>query len=259
MTSTTDDRAVTLPGGIRMPLIGLGAWKLTGEPGYQAIRLALELGYRHLDTATMYGNEAEVGRAIRDSGVPREDIFVTTKLPPRRAGAERDTITASLRALGTDYVDLWLIHWPPGGAAPEVWREFIAARDAGLTRTIGVSNYRTGQLDELTKETGETPAVNQIEWSPSLYDAQRLAEHRERGIVLEGYSPFKSTNLRHPALTKIADAHGVRPAQIIVRWHLQRDTVVIPKSSRPERLKSNFDVYGFALTSDEMSQLDQLP
>ncbi|MGH3738288.1 MAG: aldo/keto reductase [Micromonosporaceae bacterium] len=258
MTST-DVRTVSLPGGVEMPLFGLGTWRLGGETGYAAIRHALELGYRHIDTATMYGNEAEVGRAIRDSDVPREEVFVTTKLPPRLAGAARDTLAASLRALDTEYVDLWLIHWPPGGASPETWREFVAARESGLARAIGVSNYRTGQLDELTEATGETPAVNQIEWSPSLYDARRLAEHRERGIVLEGYSPFKSTNLRHPTLTRIADAHGVTPAQVVVRWHLDHGIVVIPKSSRPERLKSNSEVYGFRLTPDEVAEIDAVP
>ncbi|MGH3717128.1 MAG: aldo/keto reductase [Micromonosporaceae bacterium] len=259
MTETTDDRAVTLPGGIQMPLIGLGTWRLTGESGYRAIREALELGYRHIDTATMYGNETEVGRALRASGVPREEVFLTTKLPPRQAGRERATIDASLRALGTDHVDLWLIHWPPGGAAPQTWREFIAARDARLARAIGVSNYHADQLDELTKATGETPAVNQIEWSPSLYDARRVAEHRDRGVVLEGYSPFKSTNLRHPTLTGIAERHGVTPAQVVVRWHLEHGFVVIPKSSRPERLKTNFDVYGFRLTDDELARIDAVP
>ncbi len=239
-------------------MLGLGTWHLTGQSGYETIRHALDLGYRHLDTATMYRNETEVGRAIADSGVPREDIFVTTKLPPSAARAARPTITQSLRALGTDYVDLWLIHWPPGGANPAAWRDVVAARADGLARAVGVSNYRTSQLDELIDATGETPAVNQIEWSPWLYDARRLAEHAARGIVVEGYSPFKRSQLRHPTLIEIAETHGVTPSQVVVRWHLEHRIVVIPKSSQPERLKNNADVYGFALTPDEVARIDDI-
>ena len=254
----TNDRTVVLPGGVEMPMVGLGTWQLRGRTGYQAMRTALELGYRHLDTATMYGNETEVGRAIRDSGVPREEVFVATKLPPSRSSRARQTLADSLRALGSEYVDLWLIHWPPGGAAPHTWREFIAARDEGLVRSIGVSNYSTRQIDELTKETGETPAVNQIEWSPFLYDPHRHAELRDRGVVLEGYSPFKTTRLSDPVLVEIAHAHGVTPPQIVLRWHLEHGFVVIPKSARPERLKTNFDVYGLTLTNDEVRRIDAL-
>jgi diketogulonate reductase-like aldo/keto reductase len=258
MTGQLDDRAVTLPVGDRMPLIGLGTWQLTGHRGYEAIRTAIDLGYRHIDTATMYRNEAEVGRAIQDSGVPREDIFITTKLPPHHSGKERDTILASLRALGTDYVDLWLVHWPPHGASPRTWREFVSARDAGLARSIGVSNYTLGQIDELRNATGETPAVNQIRWSPSLHDALVLTGHRERGVVLEGYSPFKNTDLTEPLLAKIAAAYRVSPAQVVVRWHVQHGVVVIPKSGRRDRLAANIDVYGFSLSRQEMADIDAL-
>jgi diketogulonate reductase-like aldo/keto reductase len=254
-----DQPSVALPGGVRMPLLGFGTWQATGESGYEAVRAALAAGYRHLDTATMYGNEAEVGRAVRDSGVPREEVFVTTKLPPERTGRERETIEASLRALGTDHVDLWLIHWPPSaGESVPVWREFLAAREAGLTRAIGVSNYGTDQIDELTEATGETPAVNQIRWSPSLYDGQRHAEHRERGVVLEGYSPFKTSDLADPVLTRIAAAHGVTPAQVVLRWHLDHEIVVIPKSVTPERITANADIFGFSLTPEELREVDSL-
>ncbi|HEX2416769.1 MAG TPA: aldo/keto reductase [Micromonosporaceae bacterium] len=258
MAGDTDTHTVALPGGTRMPLIGLGTWLLNGHRGYEAILTALELGYRHIDTATMYRNEAEVGRAISDSRVPREQIFITTKLPPHHAGRERDTILASLRALGTDYVDLWLIHWPPHGASPRTWREFIAVRNAGLARSIGVSNYTLSQLDELQDATGETPAVNQIRWSPSLYDPLVLAGHRERGVVLEGYSPFKNTDLADPRLVKIAAQHRVSPAQVVVRWHVQHGIVVIPKSARPERLSANIDVYGFSLSHQVIADIDAL-
>src|SRR3954449_6762538 len=192
---------VKLGDGASMPLLGFGTWRLRDEQAYRAVRDALDAGYRHVDTATMYGNEADVGRALRDSGVPREQVFVTTKLPAERAAGEAGTLEASLRALGVDAVDLWLIHWPPGGAAPRVWRELLAAQDAGRAHSGGVSNYSLAQLDELTAATGRTPAVNQIRWGPTLYDAATLAGHRERGVVLEGYSPFRTTNLHDPVLT----------------------------------------------------------
>ena len=158
----------------------------------------------------MYGNETEVGQALRDSGVPREDVFVTTKLPPERAGREQDTLAKSLRALGVSSIDLWLIHWPPAaGSSVRVWREFIAARDAGLTRSIGVSNYSTAQIDELISATGETPVANQIPWSPSgLLGEAAWPSSRERGVVIEGYSPLKGSNLRDPGAA--GDRHAAR-------------------------------------------------
>jgi 2,5-diketo-D-gluconate reductase A len=258
----TDDRAqpsVTLAGGGVMPLVGLGTWQLTGRRCYEAVRHALEVGYRLLDTATIYRNEHEVGRAVRDSGVPREELFVTTKLPPRDAGRERQTMAASLRALDMEYVDLWLIHWPPGRRARlAAWKELLAVRDEGLARAVGVSNYGVGQLDELIQATGEAPSVNQIRWSPLLFDATVLAQHRERGVLLEGYSPFKASNLRDATLAEIASAHGVSPAQVVLRWHVDHGVVVIPKSARPERIASNFDLFGFSLSDEELARIDRL-
>jgi 2,5-diketo-D-gluconate reductase A len=250
---------VALPGAVAMPLVGLGTWGLRGRRGYDAIRFALEVGYRHIDTATVYGNEAEVGRAMRDSGLQRRDVFVTTKLPPGRAGRERETIAASLRALGTDDVDLWLVHWPPGGRArPQLWRELLAIRDQGLARAVGVSNYGTGQLDELIGATGEAPAVNQIPWSPPRHDPRRLAEHRERGVVLEGYSPLKGTNLRDRVLAEVAAAHRVTPAQVVLRWHVEHGIPVIPKSATRERIAANLDLFGFSLSDQEVARIDGL-
>src|SRR4051812_28231116 len=244
---------------VDMPLLGFGTWQIRGDAAYQAVRDALEAGYRHLDTATMYGNEAEVGRALKDSGVPREDVFLTTKLPPERAGRERATIEASLRALGVDTVDLWLIHWPPHrGRSVAVWREFLAARDAGLVRAIGVSNYGIDEIDELGTATGERPAVNQIRFGPALWDADLVADHRERGIVVEGYSPFKTTDLHDPVLTRTAAAHGVDPARVVLRWHIQHEIVVIPKSRTPQRIAGNAAVDGFALSDAEMAAIDAL-
>lgn len=257
MTHTDETPTVSLPGEVTMPLVGFGTWQLQGRRGYEAIRHALDVGYRHLDTATTYGNEAEVGRALRDSGLDRRDVFVVTKLPPSGNGRERKTLAASLRALGTDYVDLWLVHWPPGGKArPNTWRELLAARDEGLARAVGVSNYSPDQLDELIDATGQTPAVNQVPWSPSRHDSRLLAAIRERGVVVEGYSPLKGTDLRAPALTETASRHGATPAQVVLRWHVDHGIVVIPKSGTPERISSNFDVFGFSLSDEEVARID---
>jgi diketogulonate reductase-like aldo/keto reductase len=249
---------VTLRGGARMPLLGFGTWQLRGRAAYEATLHALRAGYRHIDTATMYANEAEVGRALTDSGVPRDEVFLTTKLLPQQAGRAEEALDTSLAALGVARVDLWLIHSPPARDLPGVWTRLRAARDRGLTREIGVSNYSIAQIDEITSASGEAPAVNQIPWSPWQHSADRLAEHRERGVVLEGYSPFKRSDLRSPVLADIASAHGRTPAQVVLRWHLQHGIVVIPKSATPERIDENLDVYGFALTGDELATLDSL-
>jgi 2,5-diketo-D-gluconate reductase A len=251
--------SLSLPGGPAMPLLGFGTWQIRGDAAYDAVREALEAGYRHLDTATMYGNEAEVGRALRDSGVPRDEVFVTTKIPAERAGKEAATLAASLKALGVDAVDLWLIHWPPHrGRSVGMWEALLAERAAGRARAVGVSNYGVDELDELIAATGEAPAVNQIRFGPQLWDAKLVDEHRERGVVVEGYSPFKTTNLHDPALTGIATAHGVDTARVVLRWHVQHEIVVIPKSSTPERIASNARLDGFTLTADEMSVIDAM-
>ena len=253
-TPTTD-----LPNDVRMPVVGLGTANLRGEPGYHAIRAALDAGYRHLDTAAAYHNEAEVGRAVRDSGLDRADVFVTTKLPPEDAGRAAEVLDESLGRLGLDHVDLWLVHWPP--AANEVvpvWEAFRAARESGRVRAIGVSNYDLRLIDSLVDTFGEPPAVNQIPWSPSGHDPELLAAHRARGVVLEGYSPLLGTDLTDPALVAIADGHGVTPAQVVLRWHLERGIVVIPKSGNPERIRSNLDLWSFDLTDDELAVIDGL-
>ena len=248
----------TLPGGGAMPLLGFGTWQMPGRECYDAVRTALDVGYRHLDTATMYRNEAEVGRALRDSGVDRAEVFVTTKLPPREAGRAQQTLDTSRRALGVDAVDLWLVHWPPGGPGVDLWRRFLAAQDAGQARAVGVSNYSLDEIDTLTRQTGGTPAVDQIRWAPSLYDPAVEDGLRERGVVLEGYSPFKSTDLSDPVLREVADAHGVTPSQVVLRWHLEHGVVVIPKSSHRERIVANAQVTGFSLTPDEVARIDGL-
>lgn len=261
---TSDQNAVpqdsaTLTSGAAMPLLGFGTWQIKGDAATTSVRTALRAGYRHLDTATVYGNEKQVGAGLADSGVPRDDVFVTTKCPPRNVGREHDTLRASLDALGTDHVDLWLIHWPGGdGADLDVWRAFVEARDQGLTRSIGVSNYSLDQVDELTKETGETPAVNQVEWSPLLFDRAVLEGHRDRGVVLEGYSALRGGTLDNPVIREVAERHDRSTAQVIVRWHLQHGVVVIPKSEKEERIVANAQVGGFTLSEQDMAAIDAL-
>jgi 2,5-diketo-D-gluconate reductase A len=261
MTNSTNlpEDTVALTAGSAMPLLGFGTWQIKGDDAVRATATALEAGYRHIDTATVYGNEGEVGRALAESGVPRGDVFVTTKCPPRKAGHELDTLKESLDLLQTDHVDLWLIHWPGDGSSnTDIWRAFGEAREIGLAREIGVSNFDDALLDEVTEATGITPAVNQIEWSPLLYDAATVAAHRERGIVLEGYSALRGGTLDHPTILQIAERKGRTAAQVIIRWHLQHGFVVIPKSVDPERIRSNAHVAGFTLGDDDMAALDGL-
>lgn len=259
MSENHEIPSVMLASGILMPLVGFGTWQLRGNQAYQAVRTALDCGYRHIDTATIYRNEKEAGRAIRDSGVDRNDIFITTKLPGEGAGRERATLAASLRGLDTDHVDLWLVHWPPAGSAsPAVWRELLALRDEGMTRAVGVSNYSVAQIDELAEATGEAPSVNQIPWSPPQHDQKLLAAMRDRDVVLEGYSPIKGTNLRSGVLTEIAQRHGVTPAQVVLRWHLEHEIAVIPKSANAGRIAANIDLFGFTLDPGEMARIDAM-
>jgi diketogulonate reductase-like aldo/keto reductase len=252
------DENVKLASGTNMPILGLGTWQARGRSAVNAVLRALEVGYRHIDTATAYGNEAQVGQAIAESGVPREQIFVTTKLPPSRAGREQGTLEESLDALGFGYVDLWLIHWPPsGGARPDVWERLLELQAEGLAREVGVSNYSVRQVDELERATGRLPAVNQIEWSPVLFDRRVLKAHRSRGVQLEGYSPLKTMDLRDPRLVRIADEHGVTPAHVVLRWHIEHRIVAIPKSANPEHIAENAAIFGFELTPSEVERLDR--
>ena len=258
MTTDYREPAADLSTG-RMPLLGFGTWQIDDADAPEAVATALEVGYRHIDTATGYDNEAGVGRAIAASGLPRESLFVTTKLPPDHAGRERRTIEESLANLGLDHVDLWLVHWPPNGSAsPEVWQEVVRAQQDGLTLAVGVSNYSLAQIDALTQATGVTPAVNQIRWSPPIYDATEAAGLQDRGVVLEGYSPFKAADLDDPTLVRVAEAHDATTAQVIVAWHVAHGFVVIPKSSRRERIEANAAGARIQLTADEVTAVDGL-
>jgi 2,5-diketo-D-gluconate reductase A len=251
-----DDTATLAHGS--MPLLGFGTWQIKGREATDATAAALEAGYRHLDTATVYGNEGEVGAGLERSGVARDDVFVTTKCPPNRADDALGTLRRSLDLLGTDHVDLWLIHWPGDGSMVDLWQSFVEAREQGLARDIGVSNFDAALIDEVTAATGVAPAVNQIEWSPLLFDTAVVEAHRQRGVVLEGYSALRGGTLDHPTIVTIADRLGRTPAQVIVRWHLQHGIVVIPKSRQADRIRSNADVAGFELSGDDMAALDAL-
>jgi 2,5-diketo-D-gluconate reductase A len=259
MTSPERVPLVTLPVG-RMPQLGFGTWRLRGDQARAAVSKALAVGYRHIDTATMYDNEGEIGQALADSDVDRADLFLTTKIRPSDIGKERAVLHRSLRALGTDYLDLWLVHWPPSSRAGrrEMWNELLAAKAEGYVRDVGVSNYNLAEIDELTTSAGQAPAVNQIDWGPRRYDASLLTGHAERGIAVEGYSGLKNTQLDNPVLAKVAAAHSVTTAQVVLRWHLEHDITVIPKSARPDRIAANFDVFGFQLTAAEVASIDSL-
>ncbi len=250
--------AAALPGGGSMPLLGFGTSGLSGDTAVRATSEALRAGYRHLDTATIYGNERELGVALEATGVGRDDVFVASKLPPDSVARARATLEQSLEALGLDALDLWLVHWPPDGGVVPAWEALLAAQQDGLVRDVGVSNHSLDQLDELTSATGTAPAVNQVKWSPLLFDRGVIDGHRERGVVLEGYSGLKGGTLEHPVVTGIAQRVGRTAAQVLVRWHLQHGTVVIPKSQSAERIRSNADVDGFVLSDDDMVALDAL-
>jgi diketogulonate reductase-like aldo/keto reductase len=243
-----------------MPVVGFGTWKMRNDPAHEAILAAMAAGYRHIDTATMYANEAEIGRALQDSGLDRAEVFITTKIRPSDAGRASSVLRQSLRALRTDYIDLWLVHWPPSqkGGSRQLWNELLELQAEGHVTDIGVSNYTLPEVDELIRSSGQAPAVNQIDWGPTRHDDRVLAGHAERGVAVEGYSSLKNTNLDDPVLAKIAAAHGVTPAQVVLRWQLEHNVVVIPKSARPERITANIDLFGFALTADEVASIDAM-
>ena len=251
--------AAPLPSGRSIPLMGFGTWRLSGAAATNATVAALELGYRHVDTATIYGNEREIGAALRASPLERDSVFITTKLPPDHAGRERETLEQSLEMLGIEAVDLWLVHWPPDAAKGlDVWRAFIAALQDGLVRDIGVSNYSLAQLDEVAEATGTMPAVNQIKWSAYHYDGALLEGHRERGVVVEGYSGLKGGTLQDPVVLRVAQRAGRSPAQVLVRWQLDHGVVALPKSSNPGRIAENADVDDLVLSESDVAAIDGL-
>jgi diketogulonate reductase-like aldo/keto reductase len=249
---------VELANGVRMPLLGLGVFQTrSGAETENAVRWALEAGYRYIDTAALYGNEQSVGRALAAGGVPREELFVTTKLLPRARDARR-ALEHSLRLLELDWVDLYLIHWPTG-RADEQWAALEGAYDDGLARAIGVSNWGAEALGRTAARGRVVPHVNQVEFSPFQYRRALLDECRRLGVVFESYSPLaRGRGLRDATVTRIAGELGRTPAQVILRWALERDVPVIPKSVRRERIAENAQVFDFTLDPEAMAALDGL-
>jgi diketogulonate reductase-like aldo/keto reductase len=241
-----------------MPVLGLGVWQMAeGAETEQAVEWALEAGYRHIDTASMYRNERSVGAAVRRSGLPREQVFVVTKLMPTHASAARE-LAKSLGRLGLDYVDLYLIHWPLPLAGGRHWRELGALQEQGLARAIGVSNYGRDLLERL-QGAGRMPAVDQVQFSPFRYRRRLLEYCLEQGVVLEAYSPLaRGEGVTHPTIVEMAERLGRTPAQVMLRWAIQHQAVVIPKSSRQDRIRSNAQVFDFELAETDMRTLDAL-
>jgi diketogulonate reductase-like aldo/keto reductase len=248
-----------LVGGVRMPVLGLGVWQMAaGQETEQAVEWALEAGYRHIDTASMYRNEQSVGAAIRRSDLPREDVFVTTKLLPGRGSADRE-LDKSLTRLRLDYVDLYLIHWPLPLANARMWRQLESLQAGGRARAVGVSNFGRDRLAKLIGSAASTPAVNQVQFSPYHYRRRLLEYCLAQGIVFEAYSPLaRGQGMDHPTIAAIAERLGRTPAQVMLRWAIQHQAVVIPKSSHQERIRSNAQLFDFELADADMQTLDAL-
>ena len=252
---------VALNNGVRMPWLGLGTYLVGGAAVRRAVTAALETGYRHFDTAAFYDNERELGEAIRASGVPRAEVFVTTKLwnSDHGAAAARRAFEQSAQRLGLGQIDLYLIHWPVPGKRLDSWRTLEELLGEGRCRAIGVSNYTIDHLRELLDECDVVPAVNQVEFSPFLMQRDLLNLCRERGIRLQSYSPLtKGWRLDHPRLREIGDRYGKTPAQILVRWSLEHRVVVLPKSATPAHIAENADVFDFEITPADLALLDGL-
>jgi diketogulonate reductase-like aldo/keto reductase len=255
---TADGRARVLADGNQMPILGLGVWQVPdGASCVNAVRWALELGYRHLDTAQLYGNEASVGRALRESGVPRDEVFITTKFHPGRT----DPVTEaeqSLRRLCLDYLDLYLVHWPQGG--PEwAWPGMQRSRERGLARSVGVSNFSANDLAAVMAVGSIPPVVNQVQFSPVKYRRALLEACRQGGVQVEAYSPLGTgQHLNNGTIRGVARRVGRTPAQVLLRWCVQRDLVVIPKSTHEERIRENAQIFDFTLSPQDMAELDAL-
>jgi diketogulonate reductase-like aldo/keto reductase len=245
-----------------MPQLGFGVWQVGDEEIVPAVQTALDAGYRSIDTAAVYGNEAGVGEAIRRSGIARDELFVTTKLWNPDHGRAAEALDASLSRLGLDYVDLYLIHWPTPkqDRYVEAWQTMIGLRDAGKARSIGVSNFTKANLQRLLDETGVVPVVNQIELHPQLAQEELRAFHAEHRIVTESWSPLGQGKglLEEPLLKELAEKHGKTPAQVVIRWHLDLGLVVIPKSVTPSRIRENLDVFDFHLDAEDLARIATL-
>jgi len=263
MTNATEVPVLSLHDGVEMPQLGFGVFQISPEETQERVEEALAAGYRHIDTAAAYRNEAGVGAAIAASGVRREDVFVTTKLWNSEQGYD-STLRAfekSIERLGTGHVDLYLIHWPlpSRDLFLDTWRAFERIKEEGGARSIGVSNFRVEDLERLETEAEQRPTVNQIELHPRLQQAELRAWHEEHDIATEAWSPLAQGDLLEDETIETIAAHHERsPAQVILRWHLQLGNVVIPKSATPERIRENFELFDFALSEDDMAAIERL-
>jgi 2,5-diketo-D-gluconate reductase A len=254
---------IVLNSGRSIPQLGLGVFKVGPEDASRVIADAFEVGYRHIDTASLYGNEVEVGRAMVGSGIDRDELFVTTKLWNTDQGRPHEAFDESMDRLGLDYVDLYLIHWPMPtvGKALGAWRALIEIAESGRARSIGVSNFEIDDLQQLIDETGVVPAVNQVELHPFHQRRELIAFCAEQGIAVESWGPLsqgKSDLLERPAILAVAEAHGKSPAQAVLRWHVQRGRIVFPKTLRRERMIENASIFDFELSDAEMAAIDAL-
>jgi diketogulonate reductase-like aldo/keto reductase len=248
----------TLADGNAIPLLGLGIWQVPdGAECERAVRWALEAGYRHIDTAQAYGNEGSVGRALRDSGIPREEVFITTKFYPARRDPAAE-IEGSLRRLGVDQVDLYIMHWPHNGPT-WAWPGMEAARERGHTRSIGVSNFSAQELEQVIAIASTTPAINQVQFSPFEYRRSLLEACETRNVAVEAYSPLGTgRHLSDATVARVAEGVGRTAAQVLLRWCVQRGTIVLPKSTHRERIEQNAQIFDFTLSDDDMATLDAL-
>ena len=249
---------IELNDGYRIPQVGLGVWQTPNDVAVEAVRTALEAGYRLVDTAAIYGNEEGVGEGLRAAGLPRNEVFVTTKVWNEEQGYDQAlrATRESLRRLGLEQVDLLLIHWPSPwrGLYLDTWRALIQARADGLARSIGVSNFEPEHLDRIIGETGVVPVLNQVELHPRFQQKALRAADEARGLRTESWSPLgQGRLLTDPVVANIARKHDRTPAQVIIRWHIQNGLIVIPKSATPSRIRENFDVFGFELDTDDLA------
>jgi 2,5-diketo-D-gluconate reductase A len=256
--SAQDRRRRSLADGNAIPLLGLGVWQVPNGPDcVTAVRWALELGYQHIDTAQAYGNEESVGQALRESGLPREEVFITTKFYPARRDPVAE-VEQSLRRLGVDYVDLYIVHWPQGGPT-RAWPGMERARERGYARSIGVSNFDTTQLHQLVAAASVAPVVNQVQFGPYTYRSALLDACRQNDIVLEAYSTLGTGRyLSSDTARRIARRHGRTSAQVLLRWCIERNIPVIPKSTHRDRLAENGRLFDFTLTAADIAELDKL-
>lgn len=247
-----------LADGNSIPLLGLGVWQIpNGSKCVRAVDWAIEAGYRHIDTAQAYGNEESVGRGIRENGIPRDQVFITTKFYPVRKDPAAE-LERSLERLGTDYVDLYIIHWPRGGAT-WAWPGMELARSKGHARSIGVSNFSAAELDELMQEAAVPPVIDQVQFSPFEYRKALYDDARSRDVALEAYSPLGTgRHLKNRVVRDVAQRNERTQAQVLLRWAIERDTIVLPKSTHQERIVENAGVFDFSLSEKDLAELDAL-